>query len=330
MAVAEPFYVGVTALRNAAFDRGWRKTHQAGVPVISIGNLTTGGTGKTPTVTYVAHTLAAFGACPAVILRGYKPDGHGRSDEQDLLTDLLPDTPIVADPDRVEAARRIEREHAEVDLILLDDGFQHRRLGRDLDIVLIDATNPFGFDHVLPRGLMRERPSALKRAHAVIVTHADLVDEEALGELDRQIKALHGRPPIARTAHTWSQVVDADDQPVERTKARVFVCVGIGNPEAFLEHAAQRFTIAGTRLLPDHADYDRQVLRDVREELERTEAEAVLTTEKDWVKLRHLLKSNPLPAAVWRPRLCIAFLEGEKELSRLLLTVVKGQKKNDQ
>jgi tetraacyldisaccharide 4'-kinase len=320
---AEPFYRAALSMRNAAFDRGWRKTHRVNLPVISIGNLTTGGTGKTPTIVYVAHTLQAYGACPAVVLRGYMPDSAAESDEQELLRDLLPDTPVIADPDRVAAVRRLEWEHAEVDVVLLDDGFQHRRLKRDLDIVLIDATNPFGYDHVLPRGLMRESPAGLRRADAVVLTHADLLEPSVLSTIGERVRALHGRPPIAHTAHAWSQIVDADDQPVERPRARVFIVAGIGNPDSFLDQAAQRFTIVGTKLLPDHANYDRQVLGEVRRELDSAQPEAILTTEKDWVKLRRLLKSNLLPAAIWRPRLCIAFLHGEKEFSRLLLSVIK-------
>lgn len=326
-ACVEPLYALGMSVRNMAFDRGWRRSHKASIPVISVGNLTTGGTGKTPMVAYVAHTLQSYGSNPAVILRGYRRDDKGLSDEQELLRDLLPGTPILANPDRIAAAKEIETDHAETDAIILDDGFQHRGLRRDLDLVLIDATNPWGYGHVLPRGMMRERAAGLRRADAVVVTHSDLIDEEVQRVLDGEIEKRHGRPPIAHAAHTWSRVVDGRDEPVNRSKARVFVVAGIGNPEAFLDQAAQRFVIAGTKLLPDHAGYDRAILRDVRKELGRDGVDAVLTTEKDWVKLRRLLESDPLPIPVWRPRLCIAFLDGEKALGRLLLTAVKRQEK---
>lgn len=321
----EPLYAAAMAVRNIAYDRGWRATLRAHAPVISIGNLTTGGTGKTPSVVYIVHHLQSYGARPAVILRGYKPDASGRSDEQELLRNLLPGVPIVADPDRAAAARLIQREHPQINVIVLDDAFQHRRLHRDLDLVLIDATNPFGFRHVLPRGLMREHPSALRRAGAVIVTRANLVDSDELAELDRRIAELHGKPPIAHTAHTWSQVLDEHDRPVTDAKARVFIMAGIGNPRAFMNQAAQRFTILDGKLLPDHAHYTLQTLDALEREMEGSGAQAVLTTEKDWVKLRPLIQSRPLPVPVWRPRLCIACLDGEKELDRILLAAISQQ-----
>ena len=138
----------VTRTRNAMYDAGMKRTHRLPRPVISIGNITTGGTGKTPIVQYIARNLLTAGHRPAGLLRGYKIGTSQLSDEAALLERSLL-IPVAANPDRTAAGRELITQDSEIDLILLDDGFQHRRLHRDLDIILIDATNPFGYDHVL-------------------------------------------------------------------------------------------------------------------------------------------------------------------------------------
>ncbi|MBV8780965.1 MAG: tetraacyldisaccharide 4'-kinase, partial [Phycisphaerae bacterium] len=155
LAIAEPLYAAIMILRNTMYERGWLATHQAGRAVISVGNLTTGGTGKTPIVAWIVHELRAMGYHPAVLLRGYKAV-NGVSDEATLLRQLVAPSPVIARPDRVAAAANAVMNDPQIDCFVLDDGFQHRRLKRDCDVVLIDATRPFGFDHVLPRGLLRE------------------------------------------------------------------------------------------------------------------------------------------------------------------------------
>lgn len=176
----EPAYRAAVALRNVAFDRGWRTPRDLGRPTISVGNLTVGGTGKTPMVVALCRKLIAMGHLPGVLLRGYKSHG-GRSDEADELQTTLGSQVVVeADPDRVAAARRVLQKTPGTTVFVLDDGFQHRRAHRDLDIVLLDAARPFADGHVLPRGLLREPMQNLRRASAVIFTHADLALSEQL------------------------------------------------------------------------------------------------------------------------------------------------------
>src|SRR5262249_52484570 len=154
--------------RNKLFDIGWKKAHRAAVPVVNVGNLTLGGTGKTPCVEYVAGLYRKQGLRVAILSRGYGSEG-GRDDEAMLLEGNLPDVPHLQDRDRVAiAATAVEELESEV--LVLDDGFQHRRLARELDIVLIDATNPWGFGYLFPRGALREPIGSLKRAHAVMLT----------------------------------------------------------------------------------------------------------------------------------------------------------------
>src|SRR4051812_23350103 len=168
----EPIYRGVVNARNARFDRG-RSVQRVDRPVISVGNITTGGTGKTPVVRWLADALRARGIQPAILMRGYKSAPGQTSDEQELLRSQLPSVVVHANPDRVAGAQEVLRDHPDVQAFILDDGFQHRRLHRDFDLVLIDATNPFGYDRLLPRGLLREPLAGLARAHAILITRAD-------------------------------------------------------------------------------------------------------------------------------------------------------------
>src|SRR5690606_8255127 len=137
------FYGAAVQWRNFAFDRGWYRVHRAGVPVISVGNLTTGGTGKTPLVAWLVHQLEQLGASPAILSRGYRSVDSHANDEKLVLDRLCPGVPHIQNPDRVAGARAALADGV-CNLLVLDDGFQHRRLHRDLDLVLIDALNPWG------------------------------------------------------------------------------------------------------------------------------------------------------------------------------------------
>ncbi|MDH3583228.1 MAG: tetraacyldisaccharide 4'-kinase [Phycisphaerae bacterium] len=320
---AEPLYRGLIALRNRAYDHGWKRTIRVGKPVISIGNLTAGGTGKTPMVIYTARLLLDRGHRPAVILRGYRSGADG-SDEQRLITEALDGVPVVANPDRVAAARTLLEQHPEVDCLILDDAFQHRRIGRDLDLVLADATKAFGFDHVLPRGLLREALAQLRRAGAVVISRADLVDDEQRAAVRDRIEREHGRPPLAEAIHQWARILDETDAPVEDSPAKLFAFAGIGNPQAFFRQAAGRFALAGQRALPDHFHYDQQKLQDLAAEAKALGAHALFTTEKDFVKIRTIVREQPVGLPIYRPELRLGFAAGEAELEDVILRAVAG------
>ncbi|MBM4022938.1 MAG: tetraacyldisaccharide 4'-kinase, partial [Planctomycetes bacterium] len=186
-------YGMVTAIRNLAYDRAVLPDHGAAVPVISVGNLTLGGTGKTPLVAWVARRLLAAGHRPAVVSRGYAARPGLPSDEAAELGMLLPDVPHVAERDRMAGVARAVA--AGADVAILDDGFQHRRLRRDLDIVAIDASDPFGCDRLFPRGLLRESRRGLARAGAVVLTRAGGVTPERRAEIRAAVEqARAGRP----------------------------------------------------------------------------------------------------------------------------------------
>ncbi|MGA2798702.1 MAG: tetraacyldisaccharide 4'-kinase, partial [Thermoguttaceae bacterium] len=167
--LAEVPYALAMTWRNRRYDQGKVKIHRAGVPVVSVGNITLGGTGKTPMVQWIARWFRNHNVRVAIISRGYRAEEGGRNDEARELEQKLPDVPHLQNPDRAAAAK-IAIEELETQLIVMDDGFQHRRLARDLDIVLLDALEPFGFEHVFPCGTLREPLTGLRRADVVILS----------------------------------------------------------------------------------------------------------------------------------------------------------------
>ena len=174
--LAEFPYTWIVNARNRRFEDGRLAVERVDVPVVSVGNLTLGGTGKTPMVQWLARWFQDRGLKVSLISRGYKSAGDAPNDEARELEKLLPGVAHWQNPDRVAAARVAVREFGS-EVIVLDDAFQHRRIARDLDVVLIDALEPFGYGHVFPRGTLREPLAGLARANLVVLTCADMVDE---------------------------------------------------------------------------------------------------------------------------------------------------------
>jgi tetraacyldisaccharide 4'-kinase len=274
--------------RNWLFDAGWKRRIQAPIPVISVGNLTMGGTGKTPCVELVARFLRERDVRVAILSRGYG-NRHGCNDEALVLEENLPDVPHLQGADRAALAQ-IAAEELDSEVLVLDDGFQHRRLMRDLDLVLIDATVPWGFG-LFPRGTLREPPSSLRRAHMVILTRCDQVGPGELAKLRACVKGIAPRLPIAESNHVpagWINRTHAR-RPLEELRNRPLAAFcGIGNPEAF----RRTLTLLGTepmdfRIFPDHHPYTRNDVEDLRTWARQLATDCVVvTTQKDLVKLR--------------------------------------------
>jgi tetraacyldisaccharide 4'-kinase len=306
-----PYRLGVW-WRNRQYDRSRRAVHRAGVPVISVGNLSLGGTGKTPCVEYVARFYRERGFQVAVLSRGYGSDA-GPNDEAMVLEENLPDVPHLQGADRVLLAGAAVEE-LEAELLVLDDGFQHRRMHRDLDIVLIDATSPPHRDRLFPRGTLREPASSLKRAGAVLLTRCDQVEP---GEVTAIRMWIADRFPNLRVATTEHRPTIESGSLQGRT---VGAFCGIGNPAAF------RRTLEGLgagviefRTFPDHHAYTREDVGDLREWANRLPADAeVATTQKDGVKLRLAdLSGRPLRIV----RIEMKFREGQEAFDELLQTI---------
>ena len=189
LAMVEVPYTCVMQIRNFRFDRGHLPSQDVEVPVISVGNLTLGGTGKTPMVAWLAGWFRQRQIRVSIVSRGYGAGQNSRNDEAREIESRLPDVPHIQNPDRIAAAR-VAIDELDAQLIILDDGFQHRRLSRDLDLVLIDATEPFGFDHVFPRGMPREPVAGLQRADLVAPTRCDLVDPAQREAIRQRVSVL--------------------------------------------------------------------------------------------------------------------------------------------
>ncbi|MDG1896772.1 MAG: tetraacyldisaccharide 4'-kinase [Fuerstiella sp.] len=289
-ALSAPY--GLTILlRNAAFDKGFRRATAVSAPVIAIGNLTTGGTGKTPIVAAVVKSLQEQGLRPGIVSRGYRADNTGENDEKRVLEWLCPNVPHEQNPNRVTASEKLIASER-VDVIVLDDAFQHRQIARDLNIVLIDATNPFGYGFQLPRGLLREPASSLSRADMVLITRSDNVSEDALQEIEATVRR-HNEKLVDHTYRVSFRPTGLipgsgdEGRSAEAVKNQpVTVMTAIGNPEAFVATCRQiNAKVAATRFFADHHHYTPTDLDEVQQLAESAAAPLILTTLKDLVKI---------------------------------------------
>ncbi len=281
----------VVRRRNHNYDRQVADIQRCDIPVISVGNLTTGGTGKTPIVCLLAKRLRERGLRVAIVSRGY---GRGDADANDEAMELharLPDVPHIQNPDRVAAAQ-VAVEELEAQIILMDDGFQHRRLHRDLDIVVIDATCPFGFGYQLPRGLLRESMDSLSRADAVLITRCQAVDPTAIESIRQTISTYNAEAPILASNHTPIGLLEYPETnlPLNNiNQQKVGVLSAIGNPDAF-EHTVRQCgaTVQSARHLPDHDPYAPETVASLRDWAKQLgdEIAYIVCTHKDLVKLQ--------------------------------------------
>ena len=311
-------YGAVAAARNALFSLGWKKVHRLDVPVVSIGNLTVGGTGKTPAVAWLCGLAQEAGRTPGVLARGYgRAPGHALNDEGTLLQRRLPGLLQEQDPDRVAAGARLVA--AGADFVVLDDGFQHRRLHRDLDVVCLDARLPFGNGHCLPAGELREFRSGLRRAGMVLLTRSDGLSRDQLAQRVLRIRQLSGRRDLGvhACAHAPRDVVSQPDgavQPVDALRGRrVVLLSAIAKPASFRATVEQ----LGAEVVGEHVHRDHH--RFSAAELDAAVADAaaqdalLLTTEKDDARLaeaatpRHVLRVD------------LAFLDAPPRPEELLL-----------
>ena len=317
-------YAAAMLIRNRLFDWGIRRVHSPPVHVISVGNLTTGGTGKTPVVALIVQQLQQAGLKPGIVSRGYRSLDDEGNDERRVLDILCPGVPHVQNRDRVAAVATAVSEHG-CNVIVADDAFQHRRLGRTLDVVLIDATNPWGYGAVLPRGLLREPRSGLRRAGLIAVTRADQVGPSVLEEIWREVRryvpnaprieiafqptGLRALPTCSSEDRSRSSVPRTQRETGRRESRRAVVFSGIGNPDAFRATVATLdVDVAAFRAFSDHWHYSEADLAELVGLAEEHSADLLLTTLKDLVKLRDLSRPGIELAAV---EIQAAFLSGE-------------------
>lgn len=315
-------YAFAVGLRNRLYDQGWKQSVRAAVPVVSVGNLTLGGTGKTPCVEHVARYYRAAGRRVTILSRGYGSRG-GRNDEAMVLEENLPDVPHLQGVERAALAN-VAVEELESELLVLDDGFQHRQLARDLDIVLVDATDPWGQGYLFPRGLLREARGGLRRAGVVLLTRCDQVRLDVLGKLRQEVQTVAPRVPVVETEHQPSDLVNGNKgiASLERIAGRPAAAFcGLGNPRAFRQSLANLgVEVSSFRTFPDHHAYTRADVEALRRWANMIPADGVvLTTQKDLVKLR---VSEIGGRELWAVRIRLHVTAGQELLERKLREVI--------
>lgn len=316
--IVEPFYSTAVRYRNWRYDTGRSSVTRVEVPVISVGNLTLGGTGKTPMVEWLARWFLERGVRVALVSRGYGGNNSGTNDEALELHQKLPDIPHVLNPRRAIGAREAIDKHA-AQLLILDDGFQHRRLARDLDIVLIDALEPFGFEHVFPRGTLREPLAGFARAQVIALSRADAVDEAARRALRERVRAYNPDAVWLELSHAPRRLqnADGDSKPLELLRGkRLLAFCGIGNPAGFRHALAScGYEVVDFREFPDHHAYVPADIAQIDRWAEQALADAVICTHKDLVKVQQAsLASRPL----WALAIGLEILSGRDEFERRL------------
>jgi tetraacyldisaccharide 4'-kinase len=326
--VLSGIYGPIVSVRNKLYDAGFLKSYPVTVPVVCIGNITAGGTGKTPLVIWLCRYLRDKGLRCAILTRGYKTRPGEMTDEPALLAKACGDVPVVVDSDRVRGARKAI-EHHKAQVLVLDDGFQHRRLRRDLDIIAIDATCSFGFGKMLPAGLLRESPRSLKRAKAAVITRSNHVEPEALEAVEQKIHTYAPGLPVAKTVHrhTWAVTFQNRQIGLDELKGKpVYAFCGIGNPEAFFSSIEQSgLKLAGTEVFDDHYAYTQEDMKHIYKKARKCGADVLLCTQKDWVKSA-LAVPKPEEEKFTFAYLAMEldFVDGFDKIKRLLDAIITG------
>ncbi len=291
-------YLVVVNTRNALYRSNIVKSTRLPVKVISVGNITTGGTGKTPLVEFSVKYLNDISRKVAVLSRGYGGDNPSQessetvNDECLALIENLPGVPVLAGKDRVKNGEKAIRDFG-VDCVVLDDGFQHLRLKRDLDVVVIDALNPFGGENLIPRGSLREPLHSLERADLFIISHCDQGNEQTVRSIYTKLNRINHNAPICESIHSPVHFDNtADDSVLELAwikGKKIYALSAIGNPQSFA------YTLKGLgadlvkrKMFQDHHVYTKEEIDSVITEAQSVGADAIVVTQKDIVKIRNL------------------------------------------
>jgi tetraacyldisaccharide 4'-kinase len=331
---ASEVYSAVIHVRNCLYSKERLKTYRVNATVISIGNITTGGTGKTPLVVWLCNQLTKNYKV-AILTRGYKSraqESQNHRDEPAILAENCPQAKVVVNPDRVAGAAEAISKFG-TNVLIMDDGFQHRRLGRDLDVIAIDATTPFGYGKMLPAGLLREPIDSLKRADAAVITRCNQITETELSQIEKNLGIINPDMLIAKSIHTPAYIKSENNKEIglEQIKGKeIFAFCGIGNPEAFL-NTIQKLggNLIGSKVFNDHYHYTDDCLADINKRAEYLKADLILTTQKDWTKIISDLgfqtsnSESSLPLAYIGIE--IEFLAGEDKLRDLIENTLAGK-----
>lgn len=324
-------YGAAMSLRWSLYETGGLTSELPSSPVISVGNLTLGGTGKSPTVAWVVSRLLEDGGKPAVVSRGYGgslkdvtvvSDGSGSvlespaaADEAVMLAQMFPSVPVVTGGNRLKAAQRASDELG-AQIIVVDDGFQHLALCRDFDLVLLRGDRPFGNGRVFPAGALREPRAALRRAHAILLTGE--VDPDARRSVERVVPQAEFFAGSLKPTVLLNSLGKEVGNYQELKGVGAVAVSGIGNPEEF-----ERMLLdLGVRVLshhvyPDHAQYSPEVMKQLFSSRRNSGADFIITTEKDLVKMADYDENSELRAI----RVVMEIQEGDKLASLMTSSI---------
>jgi tetraacyldisaccharide 4'-kinase len=310
------------------YQSGILKQHQLEKPVISIGNVTVGGVGKTPLVEYIAQVLKEQNLKPVILTRGYmplnskglrdqgNPEKENRSDEAKMLKGSLREIPVLVGPDRAQNARKFLNT-SRADAFLLDDGFQHWRLFRDMDIVAIDATRPWGNGHLIPRGILREPLSSLARAGLFVLTKTDL-GRANVEQIKSTIKSINPDKIIVETIHDPVALVNMRSQRIYELsfvkRKRITSFCSIGDPKSF-ENTLKNLDakLVKNFTFMDHHVYNKNDIRTIVQFCQKQGIHTIVTTQKDAVKLNGLLRVFDEHLPVMYLKIKISIVNGRDE-----------------
>jgi tetraacyldisaccharide 4'-kinase len=314
LSMASKVYGGAVKLRRLFYKKAFLTSKRLPCPVISIGNITVGGTGKTPMTIYVAQVVKNLGYKVAIISRGYKgkaekvggivSDGKVllmtpeiAGDEPYMMANRLKHVPVIVGKNRFKAGSLAIRKF-DPDVIVLDDGFQHLMLQRDLDLVLLDYRKPFGNGNLLPRGVMREPVSALLHADAIILTKSDTKNNKETSSPPKKLHSYERNKPVYRTfhhpfvykiIHRETNMKDQLRQNSDCIKGRnVFAFSGLADNHSFHRTLKSlKCNVSGFMEFPDHHPYSDRDFKDISAAAKKSMSECLITTEKDYVRIAH-------------------------------------------
>lgn len=338
-------YALVVAIRHRLYDWGVFKSFSFDIPIVCIGNITVGGTGKTPTAEYLLSVLSEKYNI-AILSRGYGRSTTGYrevtiqdsyadvGDEPLLLKLKFPNHPVVVCEDRVAGIERIRKEHPEVNLIVMDDGFQHRRVKAKVNIILIDSTRPVEGDSMLPLGRLRDLPSRLKKAHIFIVTKCST----QMSPIDRRLWTNKLRSVAYQKiffTRYYSPMIEPlyyyeNREEIDYGRQAILV-TGIGNPRPFVAEAVMRFSVVEKLIFPDHHSFTVEDMKRINELLNKHPRAIVLMTEKDAVRLRRAKLPESLMRAMYYQPISMRFIAGPDHdfVNSLIAEIEYGKKKRD-
>ena len=313
----------IVRIRNSMYNNR-SNVMRVSLPVIAVGNLTVGGTGKTPLVTWIVRRRRESGHNPAIVMRGYASVDPALADEAVEYKERLEDIDVIVGADRFEQITKYIDAGGSADCLVMDDGFQHRKLHRDLDIVVLDFLRDAFSQRMLPAGWLREPITGLKRADAVVVSHAQRSDPSFAAS----VQDILGKEPISWTSHHWTGLSLHDEAGTKDagldwlTGRSVAVRLGIGYPGPVIEALVRLGTKIAIQLpAGDHQPFTTSEIKTLVKTSKTVDA--IVMTLKDWVKARDVMDLSTLHCPIVVPNLALEVVEGADELDSLLQSVFK-------